>query len=1109
MAASVSPGGPTALSAAYADLSWSEPIQVTYDAGDDRRPLIGATPNSTATVVWRSPRSGEDAYWFARVAANGSLDQEETYLSNRVVSVPYSDAVFGPQVAFDSRGAIHLVYDNGTTVRYTKVAPDGSTLVTEKTVGPLDSAVSNRPSIAVGIDDTVHIAHQEYRFQCEDVAYDKLDNFGGDIWIDRVVTSDLATITFLNRVRVDPFNGSAFFTLASNEGMWLARFNKYGVKDMSSVRLTHVVQPVAPDVSATPDGTMHTARVNGTQILYDSVHGNGTIAANDRTVPLGNGSAPKDVRVLGLQDGRALLAWDAAQGASRQVYLAFVTPNASGGWDLGAPVRLTNSTGWAVEPWLATDANERLYVAWSDNSSGNFEVYFSKSVACGGIFVPDAEDLSASMFIPAGETRSIEAALHNAGDEPMYATLHLNRSQAFVDDGWDVSIDRAFVAGLAPGASQNVTLTVIAPALLPTAAFVSYDVDVRIGCLFAPALRVTFVHSLVFERSLGLTVLPYGAFLQPGGEDTFAVTVSNGGDVGEDGVLVSAAAGLLPRGITVSPESAVVSMAPGEAVVVNMTVRAAPDAPGATQGDLAVVARTSDGQVASPTITVGVFVDTVFDLRATARDPALSAQPGEGVELRFLVEALGNAAYPVEVRLSLAASDASSGGSQPLNPSEVYLKGGESHEVVISHEVPPGALAGAQLQICAIAEAFTYGKGATACSTIEVEERRAVALEGAAQELALREGDVARPSVGIANQGNAVEEATLTLGGLPAEWGYFFVGVGSVRTNITLSPGETRAVVITLAVPPGALAGEYHLRLSAAFASGAFLEADIKIAVQPRYGLSATTGAAERAAPPGGVASYYFEVANIGNAPDAVWFSISDLPPEVEVRLYLVAEELTPLGDGRAAQVPLDLAPAGSALVLMEVALPTTGLAARTEFAVLASGHGGAGTTLAFTLVREAPDLRVHALGTSASALSAGVAAAVEFEVENAGPVRSAPAHVVVFVDGVRLWGQELPTLDSGDGLRFSVSWTPAAGNHTLRVWVGTAASPEEQALDPASDGDWTNNEAYLEVAVAGREAEAASTPAVGAVGAVGALLVWGTTSRGVRRPRNRPRRKE
>ncbi len=83
----------------------------------------------------------------------------------------------GPQVGIDNQQNIHVVWDDGwQNVFYQKFDADANAMSGVFNVGNADTAASHVPAVTVDpINNYVHIGHEDYEYQCEDIVYDKYD----------------------------------------------------------------------------------------------------------------------------------------------------------------------------------------------------------------------------------------------------------------------------------------------------------------------------------------------------------------------------------------------------------------------------------------------------------------------------------------------------------------------------------------------------------------------------------------------------------------------------------------------------------------------------------------------------------------------------------------------------------------------------------------------------------------------------------------------------------------------------------------------------------------------------------------------------------------------
>lgn len=107
---------------------------------------------------------------------------------------------------------------------------------------------------------------------------------------------------------------------------------------------------------------------------------------------------------LALAAGRGAITWYDERDGNREVYLAAVATD-----ELTLPIeararRITTTPGWSIGAYLAWNG-DRIGLAWSDDSSGNYEVFFQPFDAAGNALAPPRRlsDTPSNSLIPAIE----------------------------------------------------------------------------------------------------------------------------------------------------------------------------------------------------------------------------------------------------------------------------------------------------------------------------------------------------------------------------------------------------------------------------------------------------------------------------------------------------------------------------------------------------------------------------------------------------------------------------------------------------------------------------------------------------------------------------------
>jgi len=107
---------------------------------------------------------------------------------------------------------------------------------------------------------------------------------------------------------------------------------------------------------------------------------------------------------LALGADRAAITWYDERDGNREVYLAAIPAD-----EISLPIeararRVTNTPGWSIGAYLAWNG-DRIGLAWCDDSSGNYEIYFQSFDAAGSPLAPPRKlsETPTNSMIPAIE----------------------------------------------------------------------------------------------------------------------------------------------------------------------------------------------------------------------------------------------------------------------------------------------------------------------------------------------------------------------------------------------------------------------------------------------------------------------------------------------------------------------------------------------------------------------------------------------------------------------------------------------------------------------------------------------------------------------------------
>lgn len=1020
-------------------LQWTDEIRVTNRTEPDYAPQVRVDANDVARFLWRSQTPTGEAYFVAEGDAAFGNVSGATYISNHTLRGPDGEVLVGSQASQDSNGDIHVVYDDGwANVKYMKYDDQGSVLVDEKNVGPRDSAMSRLPSLAVGNDDTVHIGHAEARFEPVDIAYDKLSNNGSDIWIDRVVTSDVpSTSVTAPNVAADRFNGNIVFVMGTDAGTFLGRFNKFGTKDMQSLKVRNETDFAVPDAASHWNGSIHLVWSAGGDLLYSEVNGSGSLVID--AVPLvANGNVTGTPRVRVSQGGKVLTVWEENVSGVHQIMYGEILPG--GTLNQTATLQISHSAVGASQPWLAISRDDGPLVAWVDERDGNQEVYYRFGMTGDCQLSADPIELGGMYFLHPNETR--------------VSTFHVRNEGFFLDDyvvweehvggvGWDVTLEPTSISGLARGEVRDVNLTVHVP---PTAKEGdNMSISVRLESVSGSCLDV-ISYPLFVQVSRELRL---GGVWQRNGTNgetvSFPLVVSNKGDVWEDDVSLLQISGVGANWpLTLNRSN--VSLAPGAWANFTVNISIPADAPGSVPGLFQVVARSDSDPTVRASIQLEVHVDPMFSMRLEA-DPAVQeVLPGQTAFFRINITNLGNLPDPVEVDISGPQGPTSfTGWLVGIDRNVVSLPRGETLSVGLRVFVPAGMPAGVRVDTRLFAHAPAFDVWANTTATTVVGFVCGLRLVPGPWD-GVTPGGASTGTLHVVNQGNANITVTLSVTGLPESWRLSFRDGGSATNTTTLAYGEARAITLDLQVPLDALAGQYPLRVAGA-APGCPEDATLVNVTVPTAGeVQVTVDSHTVSQPPGGKASFRFHLANSRNAPASLAFEALDLygllPPfapywvRIDPRSGEAVELLT------AGRLTLD--PFGSADVELVLQVPDNTTSEGVQVPAHFDLPGGAPLDFDLDLVVLWPDLELSRVDGAFDSVTAGDRVEFSVAVENIGGRAGGSGFVAMAVDGQTVIQRTMDPIGPSTTATFNFSWVAAEGVHNITFHVQVTNGPED-----------------------------------------------------------------
>lgn len=1066
IASALPPGGaapfPSAPSPTFATeiiggQTWLYDTRATDNAVDDDEAQVAVDANRSVELLWRQQTGGNGSYYYARFGRVGEPIQNATFITANVSAYGPVGGPRGSSAGIDSNQHIHVTFEDGPyNISYEQFNASGGLLVGPKRVGPADAQVSRRPALAVGLDDTVHMAHGEYKFQCEDIAYDKLANDGSVIWNDRIVSADVSAMKDNGIIRADRYSGNFLFTFGSDHGSWLGRFDKFGVNNLGSVKFRNQTDGTSADVAAAPDGSMHVVWQDAGNLQYTVVDATGAKVVDGRVL-VANGTVGSFPKVAAASDGRVFVVWqDNRTGASQIMYGEIP---ADGNLNAFVPFMLTRSSGSAFDPSIALDPDDSPVVAWTDTRDGDREIFFKRAFVCGGELYGPPYDLNGGDILHPNQTYVTPLALKNKGVLPDSFVLDLTYTPGAFALGWAVSINATYVDNLGGGEVANISLTIHAPANAKTGDNIAVHVN---------ASSITWpdcfdrIDLYAFVRVVRGLSLSWNVSLQAadnGETVTFSMFATNKGDLREDGIVVRSGEKFAPMGWAVTTDRSTLSLDPRETASFTVFVTVPNEtwlAPANFLARIGVIVESSADMSVSSAKEVFVQVKARLNLTLEAGPESQSAPPGSYITFTVNISNLGNMGSPAQINLEVQPQ-VLEGWRASLDTETAYLAGDESTSVKLRVVVSPRAVAGERVNLTLSALAVRFGAFVQTSVSVTAASACGVTL-GTPSDLSFVGGVARTLSLAGENTGNTPSNVSLRIVEAPGGWQVSHAGAAGSVASQRIPAFEVFTFDLLVTPPAAPAAGIYMLSLGLAndLCGASIFSLPLVVGAVRGTEFWADNGSA--AVEAGGQTTVDLHVKNTGNIGTAFFLSATDLPAGFQAWFVL-------LGSDGQTEYPtsinggLLLDPFSEVEVRLHLQAPATAVVDTLTATVRGETENGNVTEILVAVEILRPDLRVLS-AAAPSSFAPGQIAMIEVVVDNKGTAAAPPGFLRAFVDGFLFHTQRFAPLAPGQPVSLYVPWSAELGPHVIRFEVVPGKIP--------ADRDPTNG--WREIAVVVRE---------------------------------------
>jgi hypothetical protein len=294
-----------------------------------------AVSGDNVYVVWEHTPRNNGAIYFARSTDNGATFSSSENLANNTGFNGF------PQVAVSGSNVYVVWHDAAHGIFFARSTDNGATFSSSENLGS-NTGVNGFPQVAVSGSNVFVVWHDAAHGIFLARSTDNGATFGSPVILYGVKNEGIGSKVFSPRITAGPTSDNVYVAWYSGDIVQHARV-KALISDIQYIRST--------DNGATFGDIVNLSNYSGWSI-------NPQIAVS--------------------QDNNVYVVWtNNFQEKYGQIFLTRSTDN---GATFGDIVNLSNYSGWSINPQIAVSQDNNIYVVWTNNATGNEEIFFKKDI---------------------------------------------------------------------------------------------------------------------------------------------------------------------------------------------------------------------------------------------------------------------------------------------------------------------------------------------------------------------------------------------------------------------------------------------------------------------------------------------------------------------------------------------------------------------------------------------------------------------------------------------------------------------------------------------------------------------------------------------------------
>jgi uncharacterized membrane protein len=1001
---------------------WTKDLRITRNSAEDTMAQVVVDEFHNSHIIWQ--RSG---YWTKTFDKAGQALSKEVFVTPNVVTGYGSPDRYplGPTVAIDSEQNIHVVWDNGWTDSfYQKFDHAGNALSDVIHIGPNDNLGSHVPAVSVDpINDHIHIVHEDYAYQCEDIVYDKLDQNQKVLVNEVAISSDISSHAEHETLTTDSF-GYIHVTFGSSTGAWYRKIDQNGVARGQSLNIFTTPTYKLADVAATPNGEVHLVWESDGQIYYTRLDNNGTVLNKDVVITR-NGVSPGPPRIAAAHEENSVyIVWHDSRDGNNEIYYAKMVKCKYG--ETPENIRLSRNVAASLYPRIAIDPDDNVHVVWHDNRDGNNEIYykfmFNFKLELG---IVNIAELPHMYYFHPNETKTLHMYLENQGGLPDDYRVTLTYDEWAPSLGWKIHIDNLEFKKVPGNSRVYLNLTMTSPVVANAGDYINVSVNASSLSTKFEDESLSWRSFIIVEKDVDVVCTKPTKLIDSGATIFFNLNIVNIGDVRDQYRIEYT---LIPEnaGWTMEIDKLEVDLDVGRATNFTVRITAPEEARANENGTIFIrVQSITDASVWDGKKLLAI-INPTFRLELETLVPNKWVDPGKSVDFMISVRNVGN--MMGRVTIFVTSSEPRQGWKAVLDRETMFLSGGEQQVVRLTTTAPQNAPAGSRqvIEVHAVSEDFS-SRGDVQVSAL-VNRVYGLTYSIDPPEISIHAGEKAKYLVTVTNDGNGNENIALNSAMVPPSWFVTFEMEDIEVRNIVLLSKETRTFTVIVDTPYDTMAGIFNLLIVMLDDAGTEYDIDLATKIKQYYnvGLSSSKFLDEGA--PKGIVNYRLTIKNEGNGEDTFILEVGGLPSDRWTwRFHEGGREVT--------QVTLQAKEHRD--INLRVHIPDD--ASTTDpigFFVRATSSGAEVDDTTLVLEVKLPDLKIQFVAYNPPEITALKPVQITVQILNDGTFAAEKVQVYL-KEGERLIGQEtVETITEGSNATASFTWVPTAGKKTLTFEV-------------------------------------------------------------------------